>query len=93
MTHQSQPRTQFSDTWIVGLIGAVAVSALLAAMVWVVQGQVQQGQVLRAQWQTSARAADNGRQDVERNDVMERRSVAIQPRVNKGMVAVAFERP
>lgn len=93
MTHLSQSRTQSSGTWIVGLIGAAAVSALLAAMVWVVEGQVQQGQVLRAQWHTSARAADSGRQDVERNDAMEHRNAVVMPRASKGMVAVAFDRP
>ncbi len=37
----------------VGIIGALGIAGLVAALVWVLQGQVQRSEALRAQWQSA----------------------------------------
>ena len=36
---------------VLGIVGLCGIAALMAALVWVLQGQVQQAEVLRSQWQ------------------------------------------
>ena len=36
---------------MLGIAGLCGIAALMAALVWVLQGQVQQAEVLRSQWQ------------------------------------------
>ena len=36
---------------VLGIAGLCGIAALMAALVWVLQGQVQQAEVLRSQWQ------------------------------------------
>ena len=55
-TDRPDNRTDASGTWVWAALGVLAIAALIAAIVWVVQGQVQQAQVLRAQWQGPPRA-------------------------------------
>lgn len=74
-THQPTQYSTTSGIWLWGLVGALGVIALLAAMAWVVQGQVEQGHILRAQWQTPARMAKVERYEVERYDVSGRSPV------------------
>lgn len=36
---------------VLGIVGLCGIAGLMAALVWVLQGQVQQAEVLRSQWQ------------------------------------------
>lgn len=85
-THHHDQSSQQTGTWLLAVFGALAVAALIAAMVWVVQGQMQQAQVLRNQWH--ATRAEPGR-DAASGQVG---SVTKPPRGN-GVIAVSFDRP
>ena len=41
----------------VGIIGALGIAGLVAALVWVLQAQVQRSEALRAQWQSAPAGA------------------------------------
>lgn len=98
-THQPTQYSTTSGIWLWGLVGALGVIALLAAMAWVVQGQVEQGHILRAQWQTPARMAKVERYEVERYDVSGRTAQSSNSNnsnkatLSAGIVATSFERP
>ena len=88
MTAQPSENTiQRKTTVALAAFGLLAVAALIAALVWVVQGQVQQAEVLRAQWQGSARASKAMPADIER------RSPAQVSRNGSGLMAASFDRP
>lgn len=56
MTAKPPENTNSRTQTLVIVVGGIsAVVALMAAMVWVVQGHVQQAEVLRAQWQSQPR--------------------------------------
>lgn len=88
MTAQPSEHTHHkTSTFALAALGLLAVVALVAAMAWVVQGQVQQAEVLRAQWQGSASASKGMPADTER------RSAAQVARSGSGLIAASFDRP
>ena len=88
-----QHPTDSSAHWAWALLGMVAVAALIAAMVWVVQGQVQQAQVLRAQWQGTPRAVQSAQADPEQNLAGLQVSTVARPVGRSGIMAASFDRP
>lgn len=58
MTAQTPENTiARKQTLVIAAAGTLAVVALMAAMAWVVRGQVQKAEVLRAQWQSQPRGS------------------------------------
>ena len=49
--HTSHRRSGSSTGLVLGIAGLCGIAALVAALVWVLEGQVQQAKVLRSQWQ------------------------------------------
>ncbi|MFM9902770.1 MAG: hypothetical protein ACKVOT_17285 [Polaromonas sp.] len=88
MTAQSSEHTTHrTGTVALVLVGLLAVAALMAAMVWVVQGQVQQAEVLRAQWQSPARTPTAAPADMARG------AAAPVARTGGGLMSASFDRP
>lgn len=105
MSYSSNQHTPTSGTWVLALFGALAVAGLLTAMVWVVEGQMQQAKVLRAQWQSAPRMAQGARFDVERDSTSSRAAASVRTasvnsgsittvsNVGNGIIAASFDRP
>ena len=77
-----------AQTLVIAVGGILAVVALMAAMVWVVQGHVQKAEVFRAQWQSQSRgSAKPNRSETERApDVAVTRNGGV-------IVEASFDRP
>ena len=84
--HPSEHTSHRTATVVLAALGLLAVAALMAAMVWVVQGQVQQAEVLRAQWQGSVRTSKVMSAD---ND----RAAGMATRQGSGLMATSLNRP
>ncbi len=91
--HPPEHSTDSPTHWAWAAFGVMAVAALIAAMVWVVQGQVQQAQVLRAQWQGTPRAVQAAHADPERNAAASQAGAAARPVGSNGVMAASFHRP
>ena len=87
IAQHSEHTTHRSAGVILVVLGLLAVAALMAAMAWVVQGQVQQAEVVRAQWQGSTRASRVMPADGERG------SPAQVSRNGNGLMAASFDKP
>lgn len=66
-TSQQKQTSHRSSIWRLATFGALAVAALMAAMVWVLEGQMQQAQVLRDQWQGTPQTAQQTRANTGRD--------------------------
>lgn len=85
--------TDSTTHWAWVVLGVMAVAALIAALVWVVQGQVQQAQVLRAQWQGVPRAVQAAQAETEPNAAVFAAGTVARPAGGKGIMAVSFDQP
>jgi len=79
--------------WWLAALGAGAVVALLAAMVWVVEGQVQQAKVIRAQWQGAPSAVQVTRTEVAPGKSTKKVSATARPAGESGLMSASFDRP
>lgn len=84
--HPSEHPPYRHATVLLAALGLLAVAALMGAMAWVVQGQVQQAEVLRAQWQGPARVAKVMPNDNERLS-------GVAARQGGGLMAASLDRP
>ena len=92
--------TQHPDTsshrfgiWWLAALGAGAVAALLAAMVWVVEGQVQQAEVIRAQWKGAPSAVQVTRIEVGPGKTSTKGGTTARPAGESGLMSASFDRP
>ncbi len=53
----SHQRSVSGPRLFVGIVGVLGIAGLVAALVWVLQGQVQRSEALRAQWQSGPAGA------------------------------------
>ena len=82
-----EPKTFRPATLVLAAVGVLAVAGLMAAMVRVAQGQVQQANALRSQWQGSPRPSKVLPSDIKP------RPAAQASRNGGGVVAASLDRP
>lgn len=90
-THQQETATSGHGVWWLSVGGILAVTGMVAALVWVLEGQVQQAEVLRAQWkgapvsgQPLSAAASESTSGASKGAVNGS---------NNGIMAASFDRP
>ena len=92
-TQQSDTSTHRSNTWWLAALGTLAVAALMAAMVWVVEGQVQQAEILRAQWKGAPSAVQVTRIEGAQGKSTTPSAATARPAGANGLMSASFDRP
>ncbi len=92
-SQQSDTSSHRFSTWWLAAFGALAVALLLAAMVWVVEAQVQQAEVLRAQWKGAPSAVQVTRIEGAQGKNTASGAATARPAGANGLMSASFDRP